>query len=111
MESLKKDLSISNGKVVAAIISVSIGLILMGVMTYTRESLQAQLVIWKPIASVGGIWLYGYLAWIISWMILYKALGKKQKIGNMKVWIVVFFVSLGVTTVLMEASLEWPPLS
>jgi hypothetical protein len=111
MESINKKIFVSNGKVAAAVISASIGLVLMGIFTYERGPLLGFLQIWKPIAAVGGIWLYGYLAWIISWMILYKALGKKEKIANMKVWLVVFFASLAVSTVLMLASLDWPPLS
>ena len=93
---------------VAAIVSASIGIILMGVLTITRSSLTDTLAIWKPIAAVGGIWLYGYLVWIVSWGILYKVLGKRQKVGNMKIWLAVFFVSLAISTILMEASLEWP---
>ncbi len=109
MEStISKTIFTSNGKVAAAIISASIGLVLMGIFTYTRDSLTDTLEIWTPIAAVGGIWLYGYLAWIISWGILYKGLGKRQKVGNMKIWLAVFFVSLAISTILMEASLKWP---
>lgn len=103
-----KTIFTSNGKVVAAIISASIGIVLMGVLTFTRKSITDTLAIWEPIAAVGGIWLYGYLVWIASWGILYKVLGKRQKIGNMKIWLAVFFVSLAISTILMEASLKWP---
>lgn len=103
-----KTIFTSNGKVAAAIISASIGIVLMGVLTYTRKSLIDTLEIWEPIAAVGGIWLYGYLVWIASWGILYKVLGKRQKIGNMKIWLAVFFVSLAISTILMEAILKWP---
>jgi hypothetical protein len=98
----------SNGKVAAAIIAASIGIVLMGVLTFTRKSITDTLVIWQPIAVVGGIWLYGYLAWIASWGILHKVLGRRQKMGNMKIWVAVFFVSLAISTILMEASLKWP---
>ena len=99
------------GKVAAAIISASIGLILLGSLTFTRNSILDILVIFKPVAALGGIWLYSYISWIICWIVLYKTIGKKQKIGNIKIWVIVFFGSLGVATILIESSLKWPPLA
>lgn len=107
MKSINKNLDTSSGKVVASIIAASIGLLIMGVMTYTRGFIKETLTIFEPISVVGGIWFYGYTVWIISWIILYKAIGKKQKVGNMKIWVSVFFVSLVICTVFIEASLKW----
>ena len=45
-----KTIFTSNGKVAAAIISASIGIVLMGVLTFTRKSLTDTLAIWEPIA-------------------------------------------------------------
>ncbi|HEU5120422.1 MAG TPA: hypothetical protein VFT71_05500, partial [Candidatus Nitrosocosmicus sp.] len=75
-----------------------------------RNSILDILVIFKPIAAVGGIWLYGYVSWIICWVVLYKTIGKK-KIENVKIWVIVFFSSLAVATILIESSLKWLPLA
>src|SRR5918912_1275626 len=66
--------SIISGKVMAAFIAASIGLLSIGVLTYLRDSIQWLVLIWKPTASLGGVMLYGYLIWVFSWIILYFAL-------------------------------------
>ena len=115
--------SIISGKVMAAFIAASIGLLSIGVLTYLRDSIQWLVVIWKPTASLGGVMLYGYLIWVFSWIILYFTLrniniqksndnnnGRTTIKKGLKVYLIVFFVSLSITTILIEISLKWLPL-
>jgi hypothetical protein len=114
--------SMLSGKVMAAFIAASIGLLSIGVLTYLRESIQWLVEIWKPTASLGGVMLYGYLIWVISWIVLYFTLRnagikKSNNIRNrttikkdLRVWLIVFFISLSITTVLIELSLKWQPI-
>jgi hypothetical protein len=117
------DYSILSGKVMAAFIAASIGLLSIGVLTYLRDSIQWLVVIWKPTASLGGVILYGCLIWVVSWIILYFSLRnvriKKSNDNNsggfkikkdLKVCLIVFFLSLTITTILIEISLKWLPL-
>jgi hypothetical protein len=116
--------SILSGKVMAAFIAASIGLLSIGVLTYLRDSILWFVVIWKPTAALGGVMLYGYLIWVISWIILYFSLrnvrikksndnnncGRTKIKRDLKVCLIVFFLSLTITTILIEISLKWLPL-
>ncbi len=114
--------SILSGKVMAAFIAASIGLLSIGVLTYLRDNILWLVVIWQPTAALGGVMLYGYLIWVISWIVLYFTLrnvrikksnndsGRTTIKKDLKVWLIVFFVSLSITTILIEISLKWLPL-
>ncbi|HJU33790.1 MAG TPA: plastocyanin/azurin family copper-binding protein [Nitrososphaera sp.] len=117
MSSLKPSLNLSttqvSGAVVAAIIAASIALLAVGVLTYFRkvEPLKTWLVPYVPAAQYGGIFLYTKVIWGILWIGLFIALRRKQKIGNMRTWLLFFLISLGIGTALSVASLNWSELS
>lgn len=116
MSSLKPSLNLSathiSGAVVAAIVAASIALIAVGVLTYFRqvEPLKSWLVPYVPTAQYGGIFLYTKIIWGIVWVGLFFALRHKQKMGNMRTWLLIFLASLGVGTALSVASLDWSQL-
>jgi len=68
------------------------------------------LVPYMPAAQYGGIFLYTKVIWGIVWVGLFFALRRKQKIGNMRTWLLIFLASLGVGTALSVASLDWSQL-
>lgn len=116
MSSLKPSLNLSatpiSGAVVAAIVAASIALIAVGVLTYFRqvEPLKTWLVPYVPTAQYGGIFLYTKVIWGIVWVGLFFALRHKQKMGNMRTWLLIFLESLGAGTALSVASLDWSQL-
>lgn len=102
-----------SGAVVAAIIAASIGIAAMGVLTYMRktEPLKTWLVPYTPTAQYGGIFLYSNVIWGALWIGLFFALRHKQNLGNLRMWLLFFFISLGIGTGFAEASLNWSQLS
>ena len=116
MSLLKLSLNLSttqvSGAVVAAIIAASIALAAVGVLTYFRkvEPLKTWLVPYLPAAQYGGIFLYTKVIWGLIWVGLFFALRHKQKMGNMRTWLLFFLLSLGVGTALSVASLDWSEL-
>jgi plastocyanin len=116
MSSLKPSLNLStkqvSGAVIAAIIAASIALAAVGVLTYFRkvEPLKTWLVPYLPAAQYGGIFLYTKVIWGLIWVGLFFALRHKQKMGNMRTWLLFFLISLGVGTALSVASLDWSEL-
>src|SRR5918997_783777 len=116
MSLLKLSLNLSttqvSGAVVAAIIAASIALAAVGVLTYFRkvEPLKTWLVPYLPAAQYGGIFLYTKVIWGLVWVGLFFALRHKQKMGNMRTWLLFFLISLGVGTALSVASLDWSEL-
>ena len=116
MSSLKPSLNLSttqvSGAVVAAIIAASIALAAVGVLTYFRkvEPLKTWLVPYVPAAQYGGIFLYTKVIWGILWVGLFFALRHRQKMGNMRTWLLFFLISLGIGTALSVASLDWSQL-
>jgi plastocyanin len=116
MSSLKPSLNLSttqvSGAVVAAIIAASIALAAVGVLTYFRkvEPLKTWLVPYLPAAQYGGIFLYTKVIWGILWAGLFLALRQRQRMGNMRTWLLFFLISLGIGTALSVASLDWSEL-
>jgi plastocyanin len=116
MSSLKPSLNLSStqvsGAVVAAIIAASIALAAVGVLTYFRkvEPLKTWLVPYLPAAQYGGIFLYTKVIWGILWVGLFLALRQRQRMGNMRTWLLFFLISLGIGTALSVASLDWSEL-
>jgi plastocyanin len=116
MSSLKPSLNLYatqvSGAVVAAIIAASIALAAVGVLTYFRkvEPLKTWLVPYLPAAQYGGIFLYTKVIWGLVSVGLFFALRHKQKMGNMRTWLLFFLLSLGVGTALSVVSLDWSEL-
>jgi plastocyanin len=116
MSSLKLSLNLSatqvSGAIVAAIIAASVALAAVGVLTYFRkvEPLKTWLVPYVPASQYGGIFLYTKVIWGIVWVGLFFALRHKQKMGNMRTWLLIFLASLGIGTALSVDSLDWSEL-
>lgn len=101
-----------SGAVASAFTSVSIAIIVLGIFTYIRkiEPLKTWLVPYVPTAQYGGIFLYSHIIWAILWIGLFFALRKRQDAGSLRIWLIVFLVSLGIGTGFVEASLNWSQL-
>jgi hypothetical protein len=93
------------GKVAAAFLAVCISVIILGILSYFRTQLP-WLEIYKPIAVYGGILVYSYVICGVLWAGLYLVLRQKENIGNLKVWITIFIISIIASTILIEASLK-----
>lgn len=99
----------TSGKVAAAFLAVCISIIILGILSYFRTQLP-WLEIYKPIAVYGGILVYSYVICAILWAGFYLVLRQKENIGNLKVWITIFIISIIASTILIEASLKWTRL-
>jgi hypothetical protein len=99
----------TSGKVAAAFLAVCISVIILGILSYFRTQLP-WLEIYKPIAVYGGILVYSYVICGVLWAGLYLVLRQKENIGNLKVWITIFIISIIASTILIEASLKWTRL-
>jgi hypothetical protein len=99
------------GSLAAAFLSSSIAIILMGVMVYLREEvLNSILGIYPALGTFGGIWLYGYLIWLVLWIVLYFALRGRASMGSLSTWINFFVVATLLGILITLASLEWNTL-
>ncbi len=105
----KSNLSIQvSGKIFAIFAATSISMIVLGVLTYVRKS-NDWLVVYDPTGHYGGIFLYCYILWAAMWFVLYIVFRKKENFGSMKIWLIIFIVSTGISTGFIEASLNWKP--
>lgn len=98
-----------SGNVAAAFLSSSGAIVIIGVLTYMRSS-SPWLEIYPPAGPFSGIWFYSYLPWAVIWLILYFILRRKEGVGSLRLWLIVLLVSLAITSVLVEASLNWSVL-
>lgn len=98
-----------SGKVASAFLSSSISILLIGILAYFRKQLPF-LQVYPPTGSLGGIWLYSYLVWIVVWLITYVALRKRETVGSIKGWVAVFITSVVLSTLLVEIGLNWSSL-
>lgn len=100
----------TSGKVAAIFIATSASLLLAGIMTPLWVKLEASwLVVYSPAAGYSGVYFYSHLAWAALWAGLYFGLRHKQSVGTIKIWLIVFIISLSVATGLALASLPWLP--
>lgn len=95
-----------SGKVAAIFIASSVSIVMIGIFTYMRKQLP-WLEIYSPTGTFGGIWFYSYIIWAVLWVGLFFILRNRESMGSIKTWSIVFLTSLGVSTVMIEASLNW----
>lgn len=94
------------GKVAAIFIASSISIIVIGIFTYVRKQLP-WLEIYSPAGTFSGIWFYSYAIWAVLWVSLFLILKRKESAGGIKIWLTLFLISIAISTVLVEASLNW----
>lgn len=97
-----------SGKIFAIFTATSISMIVLGILTYVRKS-NDWLIVYDPTGHYGGIFLYCYILWTVLWLVLYLVFRKKENMGGIKFWLIVFIVSTGISTGFIEASLSWKP--
>lgn len=107
MRKLKTQIQILvEGKVAAAFIASSVAIIAIGLLTFLRKQLP-WLEFYSPAGTFSGIWFFSYALWGILWLGLFLLLRRRERVGSIKTWLILFFGSLAVTTILVEASLKW----
>ncbi len=99
-----------SGKVAAIFIASSISVVMIGIFAYMREQLP-WLEIYSPAGTFGGIWSYSYAIWVILWLVLFFTLRHRESAGSIRIWLVLFLISLATSSVLIELSLNWSLLS
>jgi hypothetical protein len=99
----------TSGKIAAAFLAVCTSIAILGILSFFRTQLP-WLDIYKPIAVYGGILVYSYVICGVLWAGLYFVLRHKEKIGNLKVWTIIFIITIIGSTILIEASLKWTRL-
>lgn len=95
-----------SGKVAAVFIVSSVSIIMIGIFTYMRKQLP-WLEIYSPAGTFSGIWFYTYIIWAVLWIGLFLVLRNKENMGTIKNWLILFLISLAVSTLMIEASLNW----
>lgn len=95
-----------SGKVAAIFIASSISIVMIGIFAYMRKQLP-WLEIYSPAGTFSGIWFYSYAIWAVLWVSLFLILKRKESAGGIKIWLTLFLISIAISTVLVEASLNW----
>ncbi|MFQ5970244.1 MAG: hypothetical protein ACE5J2_07120 [Nitrososphaerales archaeon] len=98
--------TVAEGKVAATFIASSIAIIVIGILVFIRKQLP-WLELYSPAGTFSGIWFYSYVLWGILWLGLFLLLRRRESAGSIKTWLILFFASLAVATVLIEMSLKW----
>lgn len=98
-----------SGSLAAMFISSSLTSVLIGILVYIRKQL-AFLEVYAAAGTLSGIWLYSYLIWIILWLTGYAALRNRKEAGSLRMWTIIFVVSVIVGTLLALATLKWNTL-
>lgn len=95
-----------SGSLAAMFISSSITSLLIGILVYIRKQLPF-LEVYAAAGTFSGIWLYSYIIWVILWLLGYAALRGRKEIGSLRIWIIVFVISVIIGTLLALASFKW----
>ena len=96
----------ASGKVAAIFTASSVSIVMIGILVYMRKQLP-WLEIYSPAGTFSGIWFYSYVIWAILWVTLFLILRHKASVGRIKIWLILFLISIATSTVLIELSLNW----
>lgn len=100
----------TSGKIAAIFIATSVAILMVGILTPTWIKLQQPwLEVYKPAAGYSGVYFFSHLVWAVLWAGLYFGLRHKEHVGTVKLWLLVFVMSLAIATGLITGSLPWLP--
>ncbi len=99
-----------SGRVAAGFLSTALSAVFMGLLVLGRSRLITLLELSTGTGPILGLWLYGYLFWLLLWAGLYISLRRRAELGSLTSWLVVLLMAVAVSAVLMLSSLGWDTL-
>jgi hypothetical protein len=100
-----------SGRLAAAFFSTSVAAVVLGMLICLRDGvLKDMLTVYTPAAAFGGVWLYSYLIWIVLWTASHLALRRRESLGTLPAWTVIFVASVLTEILLGQITVEWHTL-